>query len=106
MTEKFIHSKRLKMASFICMGIGILSFIIAMLRYQHHPERIWANLLLDSVFFLGISMASAFLLAAVYVAYGGWMTVIKRIPEAISSYMPYAILCVFIVLVFGGITML
>lgn len=100
--EKFIHTKKLKMASFICMGIGLLSFLIALIRYQHHPERIWANLLLDSVFFLGISMASAFLIAAVYVAYGGWLTVIKRVPEAISSYIPYAVVFLLIVLVFGG----
>ncbi len=49
----------------------------------------WANLLLNAVFFHGIAMASAFFQAATYVAYGGWHTAIKRIPEAISMFLPF-----------------
>jgi hypothetical protein len=52
-------------------------------------------------FFLGIGMASAFFVAAHYLAWGGWSVVVKRVPEAIMGYLPVGALILLAVLVFG-----
>jgi len=72
--EKFTVPSKQKTIAFVLMAIGIISLGIGFVIYKDNPERIWANLLLDSVFFLGIVMASAFFMAAHYVAWGGCFT--------------------------------
>jgi len=47
-------------------------------------------------------MGAAFFLAAVYLAWGGWYTVFKRVVEAISQWMPFAAGILFIVLILGN----
>lgn len=49
--------------------------------------RIIANLWMNSVYFLGISVTGVFFLAYNYVAKAGWHTTFKRIPEAFPSFI-------------------
>jgi hypothetical protein len=100
--QQYTFSPRLKMISFILMGIGILGLAYGFLTYTgHEVNRVWANLLLNSVFFFGISMASAFFISAHYLAWGGWSVVIKRVPEAIMGYLPYGAIVLLLVLILG-----
>lgn len=59
--------------------------------HGHHSatlmSRIVANIWMNSVYFLGISIVGAFFLAYNYVAKAGWYTSFKRIPEAFPAYM-------------------
>ncbi|MBA2421666.1 MAG: quinol:cytochrome C oxidoreductase [Chitinophagales bacterium] len=91
MEEKFILPQRLKTISFALTLIGLVAIIISFFTHagDDDAKRVWANLLLNAVFFQGVAMASAFFQAATYVAYGGWHTAIKRIPEAISMFLPF-----------------
>jgi hypothetical protein len=91
MEERFILPQRLKTISFVLILIGLVGIIVSFFTHASEEEskRVWANLLLNAVFFHGIAMASAFFQAATYVAYGGWHTAIKRIPEAISMFLPF-----------------
>ena len=99
--EKFTVPSKQKTIAFVLMAIGIISLGIGFVIYKDNPERIWANLLLDSVFFLGIVMASAFFMAAHYVAWGGWWVVLRRVAESISSLLPYAVGILALVLILG-----
>ena len=47
--------------------------------------RFWATLLQDSIFFLLISVASIFIMAATSLAQAAWLVAFRRIPEAIGS---------------------
>lgn len=47
-------------------------------------KNIWHN----NVFFTGISLIGVFFLAFNYVAWAGWGVAIKRVPEAIGSFLP------------------
>lgn len=105
LTEQFTVPAKQKTIAFVLMAIGIISLIVGFVMYKDNPERVWANLLLDSVFFLGIIMASAFFMAAHYVAWGGWWIVLRRIPEAISSVLPVAAGILGLVLIFGNHTL-
>lgn len=58
----------------------------------HHGPSIWtrlvANLWLNNVYFTGIALIGVFFLAVQYVAYAGWSVLIKRVIEALASYLP------------------
>ncbi|HUM45579.1 MAG TPA: polysulfide reductase NrfD [Chitinophagales bacterium] len=103
MDEKFIFPQRLKTISFALMAIGLVGTIATFFMYNDEDgtQRWWANMLLNAVFFQGIAMASAFFQAATYVAYNGSITVFKRIPEAIATFLPYTASLLLLVLIFG-----
>ena len=50
-------------------------------------SRIVANLWMNSVYFLGISVVGVFFLSYNYVAKAGWYTTFKRVPEAFPSFI-------------------
>ncbi len=85
MDEKYNFPDKMKMASFALMGIGLLSLIIG---FIVSPNRTWADLLVNNIFFLGIALCGVFFIAANYLANAGWYVAIKRIPEAMISYIP------------------
>ena len=65
-------------------------------RMEYHPiehpwhTRIWANLLIAGYFFLMVSLCAMFWIAVQYAANAGWSAAIKRIPEAMSTFIPVA----------------
>ncbi len=50
-------------------------------------HRIVANLWMNSIYFLGISVVGVFFISYNYVAKAGWYTSFKRIPEAFPAFM-------------------
>jgi len=63
-------------------------------RMEYHAEnkpwttRIFANLLIAGYFFLMVSLCALFWYAVQYVANAGWSSAIKRIPEAMFTFIP------------------
>jgi hypothetical protein len=88
--EKFVMPARLKMWSFVMIAVGVVGVIASFFIYpgDEGTKHIWSTLVLMGVYFQGIVMANAFFQAATYVAYGGWHTVMKRVPEAIGMMLP------------------
>lgn len=80
------------------MVVGLCSIIFG---FISDAERTWANLLVNNFFFLAIALAGTFFLAIQYVSQAGWPVAIKRIPEAMSTYLPYAAVLTIIIFVFG-----
>lgn len=64
--------------------------------------RIWANLLLNSYYFLLFGMGALFFWAVNYAANAGWSTLVKRVVEAISSYIIPGALVLLVVIIAGG----
>ena len=61
MNENFNFNTRLKRVCFILIAIGLASLIGGFIYYgENAVHRVWANLLLDSVFFMEIGMGAAF----------------------------------------------
>ena len=75
------------------MGVGLLTVIIGaiVLLGSNGPLadfdkiRFWDVLLHNSIFFLVISVASIFILAASSLAQGGWIVAYRRVPESIGA---------------------
>ncbi len=94
MNERFVIPARLRMTSFALIAVGLLTIIIGafVLLGSNDPVtgnfdkiRFWDGLLHNSIFFLVISAASIFILAATSLAQGGWMVAYRRVPEAIGA---------------------
>jgi len=93
MDERFVIPARLRTTSFALIGVGLLTLIIgAVVLLGSHGElakfdqiRFWDALIHNSVFFLLISVASVFILAATSLAQGAWMVAYRRVPEAIGA---------------------
>ena len=82
------------MTSFALIAVGLLTIIIGAIVLLGSTDpvtaifdktRFWNGLLHNSIFFLVISVASVFILAASSLAQGGWLVAYRRVPEAIGA---------------------
>ena len=95
--------------TFGLMAIGLISIIVGFLQaapeginpddYQH--TRIWANLLVNGYFFMGIGLLATFFMALQYAAEVAWSVAVKRVYEAVSCYLPVGATIIFIILLAG-----
>ena len=97
MDEKLIIPKKFKNISYALIAIGVLSFIIG---FFTDSQRTWANYLLNNYYFVSIAIGAAFFIGIQYIAQAGWSAAFKRIPEAMTAYLPFA--AVFFLLLFFG----
>ena len=109
--EQFTIPNKVKRWSMIFMAIGGLALIIGVASLfmggEEHSQhqavaRFWSNILINGFFFFGIAACATFFMAVNYAAESGWWVVIKRILEAIGSFMPYGAGVLFIVLLAGA----
>ena len=88
-------SKSTHLLSLVLIAIGLISTVYAFINDSHAA---WTSLIFNNYFFLGISIFAVFFVALQHVAEAGWSTVIKRVPEAIMTFLPYAcVVMIFIV---------
>ena len=80
-------SKNTRLLSLGLILIGVISTAYAFITDIHAA---WTSLLFNNYFFLGISIFAVFFVALQHVAEAGWSTAIKRVPEAIMTFLPYA----------------
>ena len=73
-------------SGFICLGIIALIWGLI-----YETKRTWALLLLNSHYFLTLSVSAVFFLAVQYVSGARWAEVLRRVPEAISGVIPYCV---------------
>ena len=97
---------RFRTVSLALMLVGVVSIIIGFLMYGmgEHDNRFWGTMLYNSIYFLLVCNASMFFICATTLAFGGWQTSFRRVPEAISSVAPYLggfAFIILMVLVFG-----
>jgi hypothetical protein len=107
MKDQFVVPAKLRTASFVLMGIGVLTLLIGLvaLHGEHGSTRFWAGILQNSTFFLLVTLASTFFIAATTLAHGGWQIAFRRVPEAISMVVPVLgvlVLAVLLLIVFLG----
>jgi hypothetical protein len=84
------------------IAVGILSIVYAVF-VDHTPgQRIWANMLVNSYFFVGIGLMGTLWMAIQYVSEAGWSSGFKRIPEAVSQFLLVGGPILFLVLIAGS----
>lgn len=97
MTETYNFSSAAKKTAYILIGLGTVGTILGAI-IGGESARVWANLLLNSYYGIGIGLGSLFLLTAHVVGYSGWHTIVKRVMEAVGSFIPVAGIGLLIVL--------
>ncbi|PJB14996.1 MAG: hypothetical protein CO118_05720 [Flavobacteriales bacterium CG_4_9_14_3_um_filter_32_8] len=97
MENKVKVSLKLKTASIGMILIGVLALIMA---FMQDAGRAWANILLNNYTFLSIVIGATFFIAIQYITQSGWSAMFKRVPEAISGFMPIIGLLM-LVMIFG-----
>lgn len=68
--------------------LGVLALTAA---FYKTPQRAWANVLIDNFYFLSLSLSATVFISALYLAKAGWAVAFRRIPEAMTAYLPYGI---------------
>ncbi len=78
--------KRLIFIALMVVGIAAFAFLLAT-----NPLRAWGSWAINTLYFLGIAMAGVALASAIRLANGHWGGPIMRIGESLSSYLPFGI---------------
>ncbi|MCE9627936.1 MAG: hypothetical protein K8R56_08470, partial [Candidatus Eisenbacteria bacterium] len=89
--------KRQIFITLIVIGVAAFGFLLAT-----NPLRAWGSWTINTLYFLGIAMGGVALAAAIRLANGRWGGPIMRIGESLSSYLPFGIATMLVLLV-GGI---
>ncbi|MCB9251054.1 MAG: quinol:cytochrome C oxidoreductase [Flavobacteriales bacterium] len=76
------------------------------MQHEEHVKpwtaRVWANMLVNSYYFLLFGVGALFFVALNYAANAGWSILVKRVAEGISAYIPIGLILLMIALIFGG----
>jgi hypothetical protein len=81
-----------------CMAVGIIAFGFLLVT---QPLRAWGAYGANMIYFMGISLGASVLSAGIRLGNGRWAGPIQRIAESMTSYVPYGIALVVLMLVAG-----
>lgn len=88
MTEHFKLSDRARNVFFGMIALGVIGMIFTFFVYpENEHSRFWSNLLLNTYLFTGVSLVGLFFVAGHQQGWGGWITALKRVPEAMASFI-------------------
>lgn len=99
MTLTFQTPAKLKTFSLIALVLGAILGIGSF--FVNDPSRVWSSFLVNNFYFFALGIFGAVIVAISYVAHAGWYTVLKRIAEAMSTYIIVGLLGMVIVGIFG-----
>jgi hypothetical protein len=90
---QYVQTKSYKNIALSLLGVGVIVFLVGLFTLgfsndKNDQMRFWAGLLHNSVYFLLVVNASMFFICATIMAMGGWVTGLRRIPEALSKAVP------------------
>ena len=74
----------------VCLFTGLLAFIFAL--SFDMSERAWHAYLLSYFYFVLLSLGGLFFVSIHHVTHAGWSVFLRRLAEALSAYLPYALL--------------
>ena len=85
MRKGIITSGRVEKVLFVMVGIGVIGFVAGL---YFDSARTWATFLQNAFFFLTLALGATIFISINRVANAGWDVAIRRVPEAMMSYLP------------------
>lgn len=85
--EKYVVPARLKTISYALIGLGLIALVAG---YFMNHERGLASMLFNNFYFLGLSVAGIIFLALQAVTNASWSVGFRRVPEAMTTFLPIA----------------
>lgn len=101
MEERFKYHKKYKVVAFGLIGIGALFILAGLIFTKEVSPRVWANVLLNNYYFLSLALGALVFIAVHNLGFSGWQTAIQRVPEALSTFIPYAGILMLVLAIFG-----
>ena len=123
MKENFIFSSNIKKNLFYLFIVGLLLSVIGAffiinggnghaeelhsIANESHSSfqwynRLFSNLWINNMYFIGISVTAVFFVAIQYVAQAGWSAGIIRVPMSFGSWLPYGFVLLIITFAIGN----
>lgn len=87
MNIRFTLTPRYTNIAIACIVAGMLTIAYG---FYFDADRIWASLLLNNFYFLSLALGASFFMALQYITHPGWSAMFRRVPEAMSAYIPFA----------------
>lgn len=97
MDEQFNFKNKYRNILLIVLGACFFISLGIILITKPGASRIWANVLLNNQYFLGLSLGAGFFLAIHRLALSGWHTLIQRIPDAMTAFLPVAFILMLLI---------
>jgi hypothetical protein len=101
--DKFVFTSDIQKRLFITKIVGVLLVVAGIMlvvfgghghegsseegHHFHWLHRVWVNLWINNIYFLGIALTAVLFLALQYASQAGWSAYIKRIPEAFGGWI-------------------
>lgn len=98
MEEKIKLSRTYIIGTLVMVAVGIAALVTA---YISDPQRGWANLLLNNVYFVSLAAGALLFLSIQRVSHSGWSAGFLRVPEAMAGFLPVAAV-LFLIMIFGA----
>jgi hypothetical protein len=98
MDRKYELTRNNKMIPLVMIAIGIIAIAMG---FMTDKTRTWAVLLQNNFYFTAISLAGTFFIAFNYAAQAGWAVGIKRVPEAMGSFLKYGMIGMLVIFLLG-----
>lgn len=98
--KNFTFPKKVKTITFALMAIGVIGIILGLFGGgdEHSAtDRFWGNLLVNGFMFFAIALAAMFFYALQYTAEVGWSAQLKRVLEAVFSFLPIGMIILAVV---------
>jgi len=101
---EFTFSKKAKTFSLTLIAVGVISLGINYFTdHSHHHNMFWSNILFNGFFFFSISLGALFFMVLQYATETAWTVMVKRVFEAIISFLPWGALALIIVFAAGSL---
>jgi hypothetical protein len=81
-------SAQFKIACFAMIGVGALAFLVTLFKDK---ERAWYAYLTAYYYFVTLALGGLFFVSILNTTKAGWSANIRRFPEALTAFLPYAL---------------
>lgn len=90
--QRFEFRQKEKTTLLAMVGVGVLGLILAFATGigDNQFSRAWSNLLLNSYYFMGISLCGIVFIATHQLGLSGWHNNFRRVPESFGAFVPVA----------------
>src|SRR5689334_12694251 len=84
--KNFVLSKGLQLMIYAFLGIGVATAALALI--SHQQARLWTSYLVAFFYFSCLGLGGLFFTALNHLTTAGWSVTVRRLSEAMTSFIP------------------
>ena len=83
------------------IGLSVLGLALFAYALISEPWRAWSGGLIAAYYFISVAIGAGVVVAIMHVTKAGWGVVVRRVPEAMTTWLPYGLIALLLVTGFG-----